>query len=279
MGLLIRFAGQWVAGERLEDAVRCAEAANARGIRTIVNLLGEHHRDPALAKGAGEEYGRVLDAIEAGGLRACVSIKPTQFGLSFGRAVCESHVGPLFDRVRSMGGFLWIDMEDSRFTEDTLAMYEDLHRRHHDVGVCLQANLKRTPRDLERLLAFGGKVRLTKGAYREPAAIAHRKRSEIDAAYGRLLRTMFEDGDRFAVATHDGRLIDMAIRLAATHQRIWEFQFLKGVRDPLKRDLVARGFEVSEYIPYGPSWLPYFLRRLRERPRNAITMVRSFVQG
>lgn len=279
MGLLIRFAGQWVAGERLEDAVRCAEGANARGIKAIVNLLGEHQRDVSLLRGAREEYGRVLDAIEMRGLRGCVSIKLSQFGLQFGRSTCESHVVPLFDRIRAMGGFLWIDMEDSRFTEETLALYEDLHRRHHDVGVCLQANLKRTPKDLERILGFGGKVRLTKGAYREAAAIAHRKRSEIDAAFGRLMHRMFEEGDRFAVATHDSRLIDAAIRLAATHKRIWEFQFLKGVRDPLKRDLVARGFQVSEYIPYGPSWLPYFLRRLRERPRNALTMVRSFVQG
>lgn len=279
VGLLIRFAGQWVAGEGMEDAIRATKAANARGLEAILNLLGEHYKDKNLVEQTLKEYLRVLGAIETQGLGACLSIKVSQFGLAFGRAYCESHVVPLFDKVRAMGDFLWLDMESSAFTEDTLAIYEHLHRRHHDVGVCLQANLKRTPKDLERVLGFGGKVRLTKGAYRESPDAAHTSRAAVDAAYGALLRTLFENGDHFAVGTHDGKFIEAAIRLAGNHKRIWEFQFLKGVRDPLKRDLVAKGYRVLEYIPYGPDWLPYFLRRLRERPRNLLTMARSFVQG
>jgi len=279
VGLLIRFANQWVAGERLEDAIRVTRDANARGLIGILNLLGEHYTEKALIESTVREYLRMLQIIEADGLDAYVSVKPSQFGLEFGRAYCESMVVPVFDRVRAMNDFLWFDMESSRFTDDTLAMYEDLHRRHHDVGVCLQAALKRTAEDLERVLEFGGKVRLVKGAYREPGEAAYRTRAEVDAAYGRLLRTLFETGDHFAVATHDGKFIDEAIRLAKTHKRIWEFEMLMGVRDPLKRELVAKGYKVAEYIPYGPNWLPYFLRRLRERPRNALTMVRSFVQG
>ena len=279
MGFLIRFAGQFVAGEALEDAIRAAETANARGYDGILNLLGEHYKEKAQVEATLQDYQGIVDAIETKKLRACVSIKLSQFGLEFGRAYCESMVRPLFDRVRAMGGFLWLDMEGSRFTDDTLAIYEDLHRRHHDVGVCLQANLKRTPKDLDRLLEIGGKVRLTKGAYREPEGIAHRKRADVDVAYGKLLKTMFENGDRFAVGTHDGALVDQAIALAKTHRRIWEFQMLKGVREPLKRELVAKRLRVAEYIPYGPNWLPYFLRRLRERPRNVFTMMRSYVQG
>lgn len=279
MGLLIRFAGQWVAGEELGDAVRYTKAANARGIDVILNLLGEHYEEKRLVEGTLKEYLRILTAIGREGLRAGVSVKPSQLGLAFGREYCESMVKPVFDKVRAMGGFLWIDMEGSRFTADTLGMYQDLHDRHHDVGVCLQANLRRTPKDLERILEYGGKVRLTKGAYRETSAIAHHRREEIDTAYLRLLKILFEKGDRFAVATHDGALIEEAIRLSHTHKRIWEFQFLKGVRDPLKRDLVAKKYRVVEYVPYGPNWLPYFLRRLRERPRNVLTMIRSFIQG
>jgi len=279
VGLLIRFAGHFVAGEGIEDAVRETKAANARGHDGILNLLGEHYKEKSKVEATLREYQEILDAIEAEKLRASVSIKPSQFGLEFGRAYCESMTLPLFDRVRAMGGFLWLDMEGSRFTDDTLAMYEDLHRRHHDVGVCLQANLKRTPKDLDHLLEIGGKVRLTKGAYREAPEIAHRTRASVDRAYGKLLKTLFENGDRFAVGTHDGALIQQAIKLANTHRRIWEFQMLKGVREPLKRELVAKGFRVAEYIPYGPNWLPYFLRRLRERPRNVLTMMQSFVQG
>jgi len=279
VGLLIRFANQWVAGERLEDAVRATKEVNAKGLDAILNLLGEHYTEKEEVEGTLREYLHALDAIEKQNLNASVSIKPSQFGLEFGRAYCESTIVPVFDRVRAMGDFLWFDMESSRFTEDTLAMYEDLHRRHHDVGVCLQAALKRTAKDLDRVLGFGGKVRLVKGAYREPDDVAYKTHAEVDAAYGRLLRTLFEAGDHFAVATHDGKFVDEAIRLSKTHKRIWEFQMLMGVRDPLKRELTAKGYKVSEYIPYGPNWLPYFLRRLRERPRNALTMIRSFVQG
>jgi len=279
VGLLIRFANQWVAGERLEDAVRATKEANGRGVDGILNLLGEHYQEEAQVETTLRAYLQMLKAIEEHGLEARVSVKPSQLGLEFGRAYCESMIIPVFDRVRAMGDFLWIDMEGSRFTEDTLAIYGDLRRRHHDVGVCLQANLKRTPKDLERLLEIGGKVRLVKGAYRELEATAHRSRADVDAAYGRLLRTLFEAGDHFAVATHDGKFIEESIRLAKTHKRIWEFQFLKGVREPTMRALVAKGYKVSEYIPYGPNWLPYFLRRLRERPRNALTMLRSLVQG
>jgi proline dehydrogenase len=279
VGLLIRFAGQFVAGESIEDAVRATEEANARGYDGILNLLGEHYKERDRVEATLRDYREVLDAIKARQLRASISIKLSQFGLEFGRKYCESMVLPLFDRIRAVGDFLWLDMENSRFTDDTLALYEDLHRRHHDVGVCLQANLKRTPKDLDRLLEIDGKVRLTKGAYREAEEIAYRKRAHVDRAYGQLLKTLFEDGDRFAVGTHDGALIDRAIKLAGTHRRIWEFQMLKGVREPLKRELAAKGLRVSEYIPFGPNWLPYFLRRLRERPRNVVTMLRSFVQA
>ena len=279
MGLLIRFASQWVAGERLEDLVRATREENARGVHGILNLLGEHYREKAQVEATLKEYFEILKAIEGNDLDAGVSVKPSQFGMEFGREYCASMVAPLFDRVLAMGGFLWVDMEGSRFTEDTIAMYEALRRRHRDVGLCLQANLKRTPQDLDRLLAIEGRVRLVKGAYREPPEIAFTRRADVDAAYARLLRALFEKGDHFAVGTHDGKFLDEAKRLGGIHKRVWEFQFLKGVRDPIKGALVRDGYGVTDYIPYGPNWLPYFTRRLRERPRNILTMLRSLVQG
>jgi len=170
-------------------------------------------------------------------------------------------------------------MESANTTDDTIWICEQLLTRYGRVGICLQANLRRTADDLDRLIRDGARVRLVKGAYKETPDIAYRTRSEIDRAYLAHLETLFAKARHFAVASHDGRLIVRALALANAHPTPFEFAMLQGVRDPLKAELVRAGHRVAEYIPYGPNWLPYFTRRLRERPRNVITMVRSFVSG
>ena len=279
MGVLVRFASQWVAGETMAGAIARAEEANRRGIAAILNFLGEHNVERTAVEAAVDEYFAVLDAIEARKLDATISIKPTQCGMMVDQEFYWRNVKNIVERVRSMKGFLWIDMESSRFTDRTLEVYRRALREYPDVGVAVQTNLRRTLKDVEDLIAIGGIVRLCKGAYREVPPVGTADRHETDANYRKLLDLLFERADRFAVATHDSAMIDYTLELARTRPRKFEFQMLLGVRDPLKDELVRKGHKVAEYIPYGPTWLPYFTRRLRERPRNILTMVRSFVSG
>ncbi len=280
MGLLIRFAGQWVAGETMEDAVRVALDANRRGIHALVNHLGEHYREKAPVEGTVQEYLRLVQKLRAANVDGDVSIKPTQFGIFIDREYALSQILPVMDATKAWGRIFWVDMEAASTVEDTIWIYEDLRRRYDRVGLCLQANMRRTGQDLERLLADGARIRLVKGAYKETPDVAFTTRPEIDREYLRDLEVLFTKGKDFAVASHDGRMIGRAIELSKEHPGVpFEFAMLQGVRDPLKAQLAAQGHKVTEYIPYGPTWLPYFTRRLRERPRNIITMVRSFVSG
>lgn len=280
MGLLIRFARQWVAGETMDDAVRAAQEANRRGIQAIVNHLGEHYQEKPPVEATTAEYLRLVAKLRAADVRTDVSLKPTQFGILIGREYALSQILPVLDAIKAWGHTLWVDMEAASTIADTIWIYENLLNRYDRVGLCLQANIRRTEEDLHRLLALRARIRLVKGAYKETPEVAFTRRPEIDLEYLRLLEILFEEGSHFAVATHDSRLIARALELAKEHPRVpFEFAMLQGVREPLKTDLVSQGHAVAEYIPYGPTWLPYFTRRLRERPRNVITMLRSLVSG
>jgi proline dehydrogenase len=279
MGLVTRFAQQWVAGETMADAIRVAKEANARGLDALVNHLGEHYREKAPVESTKREYLRLLATMQSEGIRGEVSIKPTQFGVLIDRAYALSEMIPILEATKALGRVLWLDMESAHTTDDAIWIGEQLLAQYDRVGICLQANLKRTADDLDRLLEAHARVRLVKGAYQETPDTAYRTRSEIDRAYLAHLETLFTKGRNFAVASHDGRMIERALALAKEHPTPFEFAMLQGVRDPLKIELVRSGHRVAEYIPYGPNWLPYFTRRLRERPRNVITMIRSFVSG
>jgi len=278
MALLLRFARQWVAGETMEDAIRVAKDANARGIDALVNHLGEHYRDKAPVEATKQEYLRILAVMSSDGIRGTVSLKPTQFGVLIDKSYALSQMLPVLDAAKAAGRVLWLDMENAHTTDDTIWIGERLLERYERVGICVQANLKRTADDIDRLIRERARIRLVKGAYKETPDIAYRTRPEIDRAYLMHLETLFSQARDFAVGSHDGRMIRRALELAREHPTPFEFAMLQGVRDPLKREMVEQGHRVSEYIPYGPNWLPYFSRRLRERPRNIVTMVRSFVE-
>lgn len=280
MGLLIRFARQWVAGETIEDAVRVAQETSRRGIHGIVNHLGEHYREKAPVEATTKEYLKLVAQLRAAGVPTDVSIKPTQFGIMIDRTFALSQILPVLDAVKAWGHVLWVDMEAASTIEDTIWVYENLAARYDKVGLCLQANIRRTEQDLAHLIAMHARIRMVKGAYKETPDVAFTRRSDIDREYLRHLETLFAGAMHFAVATHDGRMIARTLELAKEHPDVpFEFAMLQGVRDPLKAELVSQGHSVAEYIPYGPTWLPYFTRRLRERPRNILTMVRSFVSG
>src|SRR5439155_1730756 len=181
------------------------------------------------------------------------------------KAYALSQMIPVLDAAKADGRVLWLDMENAHTTDDTLWIGERLLERYDRVGICVQANLKRTADDIDRLIQETARIRLVKGAYKETADIAYGTRTEIDRAYLKHLETLFRRARDFAVGSHDGRMIRRALELAREHPTPFEFAMLQGVRDPLKREMVEQGHRVSEYIPYGPNWLPYFSRRLRER--------------
>ena len=273
--LFYRIAKRWIAGYTMEDAVKSAHEANDRKTLVILNRLGEHTPDHKLIEEYSQEYLKLVDAIHDEKIQGTISIKPSQLGLAIEEPLFRSLITPILEKASDLGQFVWIDMENSPYTETTVSTYRDLLASHKELGMCLQANMRRTESDMAKLLPLGAKIRLVKGAYPENREVAFKRRIEIDANFVRLLNILFEQSDFFAVATHDGKLVDEAKRLNKEHKASFEFQLLKGIRDELKSSLLADGFRVSEYIPYGPEWYNYSKRRLRERKRNILLFVRS----
>ena len=273
--LLYRVAKRWIAGYTREEAIRAARDANNRKIRAIVNRLGEHTPDRKLIDTYTEEYLKILDSLETEGIDGTISVKPSQIGLAAEVSLYTKNLTRILERAEVTKRFVWLDMENSPYTENTLRVYKELFSDYPELGVCLQANLKRTEKDLQELLAIGGRVRLVKGAYPEDDSIAYKKRSDIEFNYRQLMAMLFKAGDNFAIATHDTGLIEEAERLNKENQKHFEFGMLKGIRDDLKQRLVSEGYRVSEYIPYGPEWYNYSKRRMRERKRNILLLVRS----
>jgi proline dehydrogenase len=274
--LLFRVAKKWVAGYSADDATVAAQDANRRGISAILNFLGEDAGDKTQVELAVREYLSLMDLMKTKNIRGCVSAKPTQLGLAVDYDTCLRNFFLLAKKASELGQFLWIDMESAKFTEDTITIYLEVLKDHPMTGVAIQAYLRRSGADILHIIEHGGKVRLVKGAYHEPEEHAFATIEEVDRNYSHLLKMLAEGGRFFAVATHDDRLVNEAINLHADN---CEFQMLMGIRDELKSRLIARGLPVSEYIPYGSQWLPYSVRRLRERKRNLLLLARSLVQS
>jgi proline dehydrogenase len=274
--LLFKVARKWVAGFSIDEAMAAAKDANAKGMSAILNFLGEETTKQVDIETNVQEYLSLIDRINSEKVNGCVSAKPTQLGLAIDYELCLSNYRRLAAEASELGQFMWIDMESIKFTEETIAIYMDLFKRYNMTGIAMQSYLRRTASDLLHVLENGGKVRVVKGAYHESEEYAFSTREEVDANYSRLMKTLHESGNFFAIATHDSKLVDEAISLS--DKANVEFQLLMGIRDELKRDLVAKGYSVSEYIPYGAQWLPYSVRRLRERKRNLLLLARSLVQ-
>jgi proline dehydrogenase len=273
--LFYRIAKRWIAGYTLQDAMNAARNANERKIHAIINRLGEHTPDRKLIHQYVEEYLKLLETIQTENLQATISVKPSQIGLGAEVPLYRDNLLKILAKAEEEGRFVWIDMENSPYTESTIEIYRELIGTHKDLGLCLQANMKRTENDLRDLLPRGGKIRLVKGAYPENGEVAFKRRSELNANYLRLMHLMFEQNGFFAIGTHDEKMINEAEKLSSDHKANFEFQLLKGIRDDLKSRLLTDGFKVSEYIPYGPEWYNYSKRRMRERKRNILLLIRS----
>jgi proline dehydrogenase len=266
------FARRFVAGETVDDAIGAARRLEAEGLTETFDHLGESVTTLADAAAAKRDYLDIIRAILASGVERNLSLKLTQLGLDADRATAVDHLRGILEVAEPAGFFVRIDMESSRYTDVTLDIFETLWaQEYRKIGVVLQSDLYRTEKDLERINALGARIRLVKGAYREPRSVAYRKKADVDAAYARMMKVLLSTGTYPAIATHDPAMIDLARRWAAeqgiTSDR-FEFQMLYGIRRDLQARLVADGYRVRVYLPFGRDWYPYFMRRLGERPAN-----------
>jgi len=270
---------RFVAGEALEEAVSAARVSNDQGMLVSLDYLGENVATTADAQRARDAYLEVFERIAAEKLNANVSCKLTQLGLDLSTEFCEGQVLSIVERAASCDNFLRVDMEGSAYTERTIEVVKRVRARSPAIGTVIQAYLYRSERDIQDLLAYGCRIRLCKGAYKEPPDVAFPRKQDVDANYVRLARLLLPSGFYHGIATHDPRMIAATIRGAAelrVSKEDFEFQMLYGVRTDLQRRLVRDGYRVRIYIPYGRDWFPYFMRRLAERPANLAFFARNF---
>jgi proline dehydrogenase len=275
---------RFVAGETLDEALGALTRLRDAGFRTTVDVLGEAVTSVDDARAAAEAYLATLDALAARGLDRNVSVKLSQMGLGVDAEACRENVRRILERAAEHEAFVRIDMEDHATTDATLATWRDLrpvNAGRGDSGVVIQAALRRSPADIEALIAERARVRLCKGAYVEPASVALPDKADVDAAYATLMERLLAEGTFPALATHDERLISRAVAFVRDRGIApdrFEFQMLFGVRRDVQERLLRAGFGVRVYVPFGTQWYPYFMRRLAERPANVAFVLRNVLR-
>jgi proline dehydrogenase len=273
---------RFVAGEHMSDAIEGIRDLNRKGMSASFDHLGESITSEPATRNEVNEYVRLLDAVKDEGLDSNISVKLTQLGLDVGHELCYENTRQIVQAAASHGNFVRIDMEDSSKTDATIAIFRKLRADFENVGIVIQAYLHRSESDVTDLLACGSRIRLCKGAYSEPASVAFPKKSDVDNNFVRLMRTLLTSGIYHGIATHDPKMI-AATKQFASEKRIeageFEFQMLYGVRRDLQEQLVASGFRMRVYVPYGLYWYPYFMRRLAERPANVWFVLKNMMRG
>jgi proline dehydrogenase len=281
MALLTYLAKRFVAGETASDAVEAVQKMNARGISGIVDFLGEHVSNAEEASDAVTEYLHLLDTLHASGVKAAISLKASQMGILVSSDVCLANLLTIAQHAASKNIGVWIDMEGSDLTQKTIDVFERLRAKHPQVGLCLQADLVRTGGDLDKLMRQPLRVRLCKGAYKEPPSIAYATKEAVDGSYRMLAHKLLDSIARQiypAFATHDRSIIQDILR--TVHQKeinpkAFEFEMLYGIQNAYLQSLANQGYTAQVYIPYGRNWFPYFMRRLRERKENVYFLMRN----
>jgi len=277
--VLFKIAKHWIAGNTVDDALTAAKSAYSLRRHAIINKLGEYHTSKKQIKIVLEEYQKIVNSFRKWKIRGAISVKPTQIGLSISQKECNRNFEKIIQKARNAHVFVWLDMESSDHTDETIEIYHTFFSKYERLGIALQANLKRTENDLNDLLSIGAKIRLVKGAYREKANISFKTKKDVDNNFIKLMKILFKKGNEFAIASHDTKIIQKAQSLSKKYPRKFEFQFLKGIREEYKLDLVKKKFVVSDYIPYGVNWLPYSIRRIKERKRNILLLGSSLIQS
>lgn len=280
-----RLSSRFVAGTEIFDALRVVESVNHQGMAVTLDSLGESVTSDVEAHRAAETYHQLLDTIEARKLNANISVKLTQMGLELSPKLAEKIAISLAQHAKSTGSFVRIDMEDSKLTQVTLDIVRRLNARPETkgaIGVVIQAYLYRSQADVEQLVADGIRIRLCKGAYKEPPEVAFPRKSQVDENFVLLTRLLLDSDVFHGIATHDEAMV-AAAKAYAKEQGIaperFEFQMLYGVRRDLQRSLVKEGYRVRVYVPFGREWYPYFMRRLAERPANVLFLIKNFFRA
>jgi len=273
------FATRFIAGETVDAAIEAVRQIQSQGLLSTLDYLGESVTSLAEADTATREYLQLIEAVDRAGIERNLSLKLTQLGLDVDRAICVDNLRKILKAAEQCHFFVRIDMEGSAYTNATLDIFDTIWKLgHHNAGIVLQSCLYRTEKDFERVNALGARIRLVKGAYREPKGIAYQLKADVDDAYLRLAKRLLTEGVYPAIATHDQQILDAVKRFAAERaisQDAYEFQMLYGIRRDLQNALRDAGYRMRVYVPFGREWFPYFMRRLGERPANVAFVVRS----
>jgi proline dehydrogenase len=274
-------ASRFIAGETLDEAIHAVREAHDHRIFCSLDLLGENTSSREDAARAVQDVIEVFNRIQTEHVHCNVSVKLTQLGLDLDPDFCAQNLLQIVQHARSLGNFVRVDMEDSRYTQRTIDIVDGVHAQFDNVGIVIQAYLYRSERDVLSLMEKKVRVRLVKGAYLEPETIAFRRKKDTDANYFKLMKMLLSSGTYNAIATHDESIILAAkdfVRLNGIRNDQFEFQMLFGVRRELQRRLALEGFNIRVYIPYGRFWFPYFMRRLAERPANMLFFLRNLLR-
>jgi proline dehydrogenase len=276
------FARRFIAGETVEEAIETSRRVQSEGLHLTLDYLGESVRTAEEADAATRAYVRLLDVIVASGIERNISLKLTQLGVGVDRATCVDNLRRILEPAGRHDFFVRIDMENSPWTQLTLDIVETLwQQQYRNIGVALQAALYQTERDVQRMIELGARVRLVKGAYKEPDTVAYKRKADVDAAFLRLMKVLLDSGNSPAIATHDPNMIAGTCAYARERgidKDRFEFQMLYGIRRDLQAELAAEGYRVRLYIPFGREWFPYFMRRLGERPANLGFVLRGIIR-
>ena len=279
-----RMSSRFVAGMEIGDVLRAAQSLEAQRIASTLDSLGENVSTPEEARRHADIYHQLLDAIDTRRLNANVSVKLTQMGMDLGHDLAQEIVSSLVDHAVAAKTFVRVDMEGSEYTQATIDLVRALHAvagNRGSVGIVIQAYLRRSEQDIAGLLADGIRIRLCKGAYKEPANLAFPDKADVDANFVKLTEILLTSGIYHGIATHDEAMVDATKRIVSERKidpKSFEFQMLYGVRRDLQRALVAEGFNVRVYVPFGAEWYPYFMRRLAERPANVLFIAKNMMK-
>lgn len=278
MKLLTRMAKSFVAGETVDDALKAVKKLNQKGIMATLDVLGESVKDREDADKAVGAYLNLLDAIPQAGVNSHASLKLTQMGLDIDDEYCFQNMVKILSRAKEQANFVRFDMEGSPHTQRTLDIFHRIREKFDNVGIVIQAYLYRSEKDIQDLNRIKARVRICKGAYKEPKEIAIKKMKDIQENFMKLAKMLFQNGEYPAIGTHDDKLIKATKDYAAEHnisKENFEFQLLYGIRTKTQQKLAEEGYRVRVYVPFGTHWLPYFLRRLRERKENVFFVFKN----